>query len=49
MRSYVALMQSFAVEPAPQAKRRKLEHVPESKLVLSDEDEDLDAKLENSD
>lgn len=44
VRSYAALMQTFAAESGPQAKRRKLDHVPEPKPVEDEvEDETLNA------
>lgn len=41
-------MQSFAAEAAPQAKRRKLDHAPKP-VQVDDDDEDVDAKIEDAD
>ncbi|KAG4443466.1 rRNA-binding ribosome biosynthesis protein utp25 [Cadophora sp. M221] len=49
VRSYASLMQSFAAEAAPQAKRRKIDHVPEPMQLGEDDEENLDAKFDDAD
>ncbi|KAH7350866.1 U3 small nucleolar RNA-associated protein 25 [Rhexocercosporidium sp. MPI-PUGE-AT-0058] len=49
VRSYASLMQSFATEAAPQAKRRKLDHVPEPMQLDEADEENLDANAEDAD
>ncbi|PVH85347.1 U3 small nucleolar RNA-associated protein 25 [Cadophora sp. DSE1049] len=48
VRSYASLMQSFAAEAGPQAKRRKLDHVAEL-VQLDDDEENLNAKIDDAD
>ncbi|KAH7419916.1 U3 small nucleolar RNA-associated protein 25 [Cadophora sp. MPI-SDFR-AT-0126] len=48
VRSYASLMQSFVAEAGPQAKRRKLDHVPEL-VQLDDDQENLDHKIDDAD
>ncbi|KAH6713106.1 U3 small nucleolar RNA-associated protein 25 [Leptodontidium sp. MPI-SDFR-AT-0119] len=49
VRSYASLMQSFAAEAAPQAKRRKIDHVPAPMQPDEDAEENLDAKIDDAD
>ncbi|CZT41271.1 probable U3 small nucleolar RNA-associated protein 25 [Rhynchosporium secalis] len=46
VRPYASLLQSFTEEAAPQAKRRKIDHVLEPVQIDEDEDENLDAKVD---
>ncbi|KAL2071587.1 hypothetical protein VTL71DRAFT_12822 [Oculimacula yallundae] len=49
VRSYASLMQGFTTEAAPQAKRRKLEHVSQPLPIDEDEEQDLNANLDDDD
>jgi U3 small nucleolar RNA-associated protein 25 len=49
VRSYAALMQSFAADVGPQAKRRKLDPAPDSKSAKIVEEEDSEAAAEDAD
>lgn len=49
VRSYAALMQSFATDLEPQAKRRKLDLVQEPKLAKIEEGENSEAAAEDAD
>jgi len=49
VRSYAALMESFTASVSPQAKRRKIDQVPESRPSKVGQEEDFGAGIEDAD